>query len=169
MEATALLRDAIERIRALVREIAAGLDEGGFATNAGPGTNSIGWLLWHLTRVQDDHVAELAGEEQLWTAAEHCRALGFASDPGDTGYGHTAEQAAAVRIRDAALLVAYHDAVAARSLRRLDEIDGTTLDRIVDRRWDPPVTEGVRWMSIVGDCFQHAGQAAYLRGFHDAG
>jgi hypothetical protein len=38
------------------------------------------------------------------------------------------------------------------------------LDRVVDRRWDPPVTMGVRLISIADDCLQHVGQASYLRG-----
>lgn len=38
------------------------------------------------------------------------------------------------------------------------------LDRVVDENWDPPVTLGVRLISIADDDIQHAGQAAYLRG-----
>jgi len=46
----------------------------------------------------------------------------------------------------------------------LEGVTGTELDRIVDRRWDPPVTVGVRLVSVADDCLQHAGQAAYARG-----
>ena len=38
------------------------------------------------------------------------------------------------------------------------------LPRVVDERWDPPVTLGVRLVSVISDCLQHAGQAAFVRG-----
>ena len=38
------------------------------------------------------------------------------------------------------------------------------LDRIVDTSWDPPVTLGVRLISVLSDDLQHAGQAAFVRG-----
>ena len=43
-------------------------------------------------------------------------------------------------------------------------IDATELDRIIDRNWDPPVSAGVRLVSVIDDSMQHAGQALYLRG-----
>jgi hypothetical protein len=38
------------------------------------------------------------------------------------------------------------------------------LDRVVDDRWDPPVTLEVRLVSTIGDDLQHAAQAAYVLG-----
>ena len=38
------------------------------------------------------------------------------------------------------------------------------LDRVVDLNWDPPVTLGVRLVSVINDDLQHGGQAAYVRG-----
>ena len=65
---------------------------------------------------------------------------------------------------DAALLLGYYDAVHEQTLRYLDGIGEADLDRIVDRRWDPPVTLGVRLVSVADDDIQHAGQAAFVRG-----
>ena len=50
------------------------------------------------------------------------------------------------------------------TLAYLSRVTSEELDRVVDRRWDPPVTAGVRLVSVVGDCLQHLGQAAYVRG-----
>ena len=50
---------------------------------------------------------------------------------------------------------------AVRYAQRLTDAD---LGRIVDERWDPPVTLGVRLISVISDGLQHAGQAAYVRG-----
>ena len=62
------------------------------------------------------------------------------------------------------LLLGYYDAVHERTLQYLGRIGEDDLDRIVDRRWDPPVTLGVRLVSVADDDIQHAGQAAFVRG-----
>jgi hypothetical protein len=35
---------------------------------------------------------------------------------------------------------------------------------VVDEKWDPPVTLGVRLVSMASDALQHAGQAAFIKG-----
>jgi hypothetical protein len=164
METTELLVDAVDRVRELVHTSLDGLDTVRLAWQPDEGGNSIGWLLWHLTRVQDAHVAEFVGSDQVWVSDGFASDLGFAPDPSDTGYGQSPTEAAGVRISRPDLLLAYHDAVADRSRSRLDGLDASALDRVVDESYDPPVTEGVRWVSIVSDCLQHVGQAAYVRG-----
>jgi hypothetical protein len=61
-------------------------------------------------------------------------------------------------------LLEYLDAVHAETEAMLRDLSPADLDRVVDRNWDPPVTLGVRLISIVDDCVQHVGQAAYVRG-----
>ena len=65
--ATELLLDGYSRIRQAVHRAGEGLSAEELAVRLDPDANSIGWLLWHLTRVQDDHVAGVAGREELWT------------------------------------------------------------------------------------------------------
>lgn len=158
------LVDAYTRIRQLVHRAVEGLDADALAYRPGPDANPIGWLVWHLTRVQDHHVSELAGVEQAWTGGGWAQRFGMPADPSDIGYGHTSEQVAAVPAHDPELLAQYHDAVFERTLAFLAGVEGDDLDRIVDRRWDPPVTMGVRLVSVIGDDYQHVGQAHYLRG-----
>jgi hypothetical protein len=150
------------RIPPLVRDVVDGLDADALMTRVGPDANPIGWLVWHLTRVQDHHIAELLAADQLWVADGWADRFGMPADADDIGYGHTSDQVAAVPATDAALLVEYHDAVDARTRAFL--ADPGDLDRIVDRRWDPPVTLGVRLVSVADDSLQHLGQAAYVRG-----
>jgi uncharacterized damage-inducible protein DinB len=109
-------------------------------------------------------MAEILGEDQVWVAPGWAARFGLEPDPSNTGYGHSASEVAAVRPESADALVAYHDAVATRTRRYLESITDDALDRVVDRRWDPPVTLGVRLVSIADDDLQHAGQAAYVRG-----
>ena len=84
----------------------------------------------------------------------------------DIGYGHSADEVAKVRT-GADLLREYHDAVHDRTVDYVQSIGPDDLDRIVDENWDPPVTLGVRLISVVSDDLQHAGQAAYVRGIYE--
>ena len=163
MNGVDVLRDLFDRVATNVHGAVEGLDEAALTHRVGGSANSIAWLVWHLTRVQDDHVADAAGSEQVWTAQDWVTRFGLPFPPDATGYGQGSGEVAAVRA-GADLLLGYYDAVHERTLQYLGEITDADLDRIVDRRWDPPVTLGVRLVSIADDDVQHAGQAAFVRG-----
>ena len=126
-----------------------------------PGANSISWLIWHLSRIQDDHVADLAHVEQVWP--EWRERFGLPFGKWATGYGQGPQEVAEVRV-GGDLLGEYHRAVHELTMRYVDGITSAELDRVVDTRWDPPVTAAVRLVSVIGDTMQHLGQAAYVRG-----
>ena len=163
MKSTDLLLDAFGRIRDEVAETVSGLGDEPLTFRADPGANTIAWLVWHLTRVQDNHVAEAAQEPEVWTADGWVGRFALSLDPADTGYGHRPEDVAAVRA-PADLLVGYHDAVVERTRRYVAGLGDDDLDRVVDERWDPPVTLGVRLVSVIGDDMAHLGQAQYVKG-----
>jgi hypothetical protein len=163
MTSAELLVDAFGRIREVVHRVVAGLTPEQLAFRVDPEANSIAWLVWHLTRIQDDHVAGVAQLEQVWTSQGWVGQFGLPFEPRDTGYGHRAEEVAAVRAAGE-LLVAYHDAVRQQTVRYVERLVDADLSRIVDRSWDPPVSLGVRLVSVVADDLQHAGQAAFVRG-----
>ncbi|GAB3430165.1 DinB family protein [Flindersiella endophytica] len=167
MESSDLLIDAYGRIRELVQASAQGLGTDGLTYRPEPGANSIAWLVWHLTRIQDDHVSEIAGRTQAWVEGPWAEQLGRAADAHETGFGHTAEQVASLRPGSAEPLLAYHAAVAGRTVDYLATVTAAELDRVIDDNYDPPVTVGVRLVSVVSDNLQHAGQARYLRGIVD--
>jgi len=129
-----------------------------------PDANPIGWLVWHLLRVQDDHVADVADTEQVWTTEGWADRFGLPVEDAATGYGMSGEEVSAVRVPSAELLLGYSEAVHARTARFLRGLSDEDLDRVVDTSWDPPVTLGVRLVSVLSDDFQHIGQAAYVRG-----
>jgi uncharacterized damage-inducible protein DinB len=164
MDAIAVLQDGFGRIPELVRGAVADLDADQLATLPQGTGNSVGWLVWHLIRVQDAQIADVAGHEQLWVADGWTERFDMAADPGDHGYGHSLDQVAAVRPESGELLVDYLEAVQARTIHYLGTLADDDLDRVVDDNWDPPVTLGVRLVSVVDDDVQHAGQAAYVRG-----
>lgn len=159
----ALLTDAFDRIAGQVRAVLDGATPAMLAYRPDDAANSPAWLLWHLARVQDDHVADVAGTEQRWTAGGWADRFALPFDVADTGYGHSPQEVAAVRA-DADLLLGYHEDVHAATIAYLGTVAAADLDRVVDEGWDPPVTLGVRLVSVVADDLQHVGQAAYVRG-----
>ena len=158
-----LLVDGFGRVRENVHAVVEGLGEDQLTFRAADTGNSIAWLVWHLTRVQDDHVSEVAGTKQAWSDEGWHDRFGLPFDEPATGYGHDPEEVAAVRV-GADLLTGYHDAVHDRTVAYLRALSDGDLDRIVDDRWDPPVTLAVRLVSVLDDDAQHVGQAAYVRG-----
>jgi uncharacterized damage-inducible protein DinB len=164
MTSAELLVDAVGRIREVVHRVVEGLTAEQLRVRVAPEANSIAWLVWHLTRIQDDHVAEVAGAEQVWTAQGWVERFELPFDPRDTGYGHRPEEVAAVQVESGELLVGYYDAVHQQTIRYVEQLTDAELARVVDRSWDPPVTLGVRLVSVLADNLQHAGQAAYVRG-----
>lgn len=163
MKSNELLLDAFGRIRETVEATLEGLDDDALARRPGGSGNSIAWLIWHLSRVEDAQVAEAADVEQVWTAQEFVARFDLPLRARDTGYGHSSEQVDAVKASPE-LLLEYYDAVHRQTTDFLKTLDDEALDRVVDTRWDPPVTLGVRLVSTIADCLQHVGQAAYAKG-----
>ena len=164
MDVSELLEELFSRVHGHVHGVLDGLITEDLLTEVEPGSNPIGWLLWHLTRVQDMHIAEILEEDQVWVEADWSARFGLDPDPANVGYGHSPEQVLAVRPEDPEAIREYYAEVEDRTKTLLAALTPESLDRIVDRRWDPPVTLGVRLMSIADDDIQHAGQAAFVKG-----
>jgi hypothetical protein len=164
MKSRDILIEALDRLPELVHSAVDGLSPDQLRWAPAPGANPIGWLVWHMARNQDDHVAEVMGAEQVWVRDGWAPRFGLAPDTLETGYGHTAEEVARVHPESADVLIEYYNSVHARTREFLGGLTDEELDRIVDTRWDPPVTLGVRLVSVINDDDQHAGQAGYVRG-----
>ena len=83
------------------------------------------------------------------------------------GFGQSSEEVGRFTVPGPAPLLGYATAVAEQTNRVLDGLDRRDLDRIIDRRWDPPVTVAARLVSVMMETAQHVGQAAYLRGLRE--
>ncbi|QGN33612.1 DUF664 domain-containing protein [Microlunatus sp. Gsoil 973] len=157
----ALVTDAFDRVEELVDGITADLTPQMATYRPDPGANSIAWLVWHATRVQDDHMAELAKVDQVWPQWRERFGLPF--DDNATGYGHGPEQVGQVQVAGD-LLAGYHREVQALTRDYVGALTEQELGRVVDTNWDPPVTASVRLISVIGDITQHLGQAYYVQG-----
>jgi len=163
VRATTVIEDGFGRIRDVGWDAVQGLTDEELIYRVDGETNTVAWLIWHLARVQDDHVAEVAGTDQVWIRDGWVDRFGLPFDERAVGFGQDADEVAQVKAgRD--LLVGYLNAVLDRTGDYLAGLTDAYLDQVVDDNWDPPVTRGVRLMSVIADDLQHAGQAALLRG-----
>lgn len=164
MEGADVLVDGFDRIHGVVHRVVDGARMADLTLRPDNDGNSIVWLIWHLARVQDDHVADAAGTYQVWTNDGWAEKFALPLDADDTGYGHGSAEVSAVRVDSPELLLGYYDAVHQRTRDYVRTLSSQDLDRIVDESRNPAVTLGVRLMSVITDDLQHAGQAAYVRG-----
>jgi hypothetical protein len=158
-----LLVDAFSRIRDGVTTLLEGVDARHLTWRPGPDANTIAWLVWHLTRIEDDHLAAAFSKSQVWHSDGWSERFGLPYRPEATGYGMSPSDVGALDVGPE-LLSGYHLAVASRTTSLLAGLSPGELDRVVDERWDPPVTLAVRLVSVVADGLEHLGQAAYIRG-----
>lgn len=161
--ANAVLLDGFDRVRESLHTVVSDLDSDALNWRPAPDANSIAWLAWHLARVQDDHTAGISDGQQVWLDGWSDR-FALPVDPLSIGYGQTPDQARSIVVTSPDLLTGYYDAVSARTADVLSGLTAVDYDRIVDERWDPPVTLAVRVVSMLNDVTQHIGQAAYLKG-----
>lgn len=158
----ALVTDLLGRTQESWHEHLEGLSPEVLVARPAPDANPAGWIAWHALRVQDDHLATLADRPQVWHDGWADR-FDLPYDPDAIGYGQDAGEVGVFRA-DAELLLGYADAVHARTLEILEQLADDDLDRVVDDAWDPPVTLGVRLVSVVNDVTQHVGQVGYVLG-----
>ena len=158
-----VLADAFSRVHEAVHDAVDGLTVEQLSFRLDPQANTIAWLVWHLTRIQDDHIAAVAATDQAWTAEGWCDQFGLPFSPDAHGYGQGSDEVAAVRA-PADLLLGYYDAVHRRTIAYVEGLTEAELDRVVDERFQPPVTLAVRLVSVINDDLEHAGQAALIHG-----
>ncbi len=163
MNVSELLIELYDRIVPLAEQAVTGLGVEELV-DAPAGSNSIGWLVWHLARVQDDHLGEIMGSQQIWVDGDWGQRFRLASDPGNIGFGHGPEEVATVKPDSAAALLEYLVAVAERTSVWLADLVPADLDQVIDHYQGDPITMGVRLVSVADDCLQHVGQANYIRG-----
>jgi hypothetical protein len=163
MDTRQLLTDAVERIGQGVHRLLNGADETVLTFRPDSEGNTIAWLVWHLTRGQDAQIADVYAHQQVWTAEGWADRFDLPFSSAATGYGQSSDDVAAVRVSPQ-LLLGYYDATQSVTLARIAETSDEDLDRIVDTRWNPPVTLGARLISIIDDDVKHLGQAEYVKG-----
>ncbi len=165
MEWQELIIDGYGRIEDSLAKALTGLTRDDLDRLPHPDCNSMGWLAWHLARLQDSSIASLMGEEQIWITGRWHTRFGRPPDAADTGFGHSSEDVAAFRSPDVDTFLDYYRAVLAQTRRYISGLSPDELGRELDESWYQPLpTVGVRLVSVMCDGLKHVGQAAYVRG-----
>ena len=137
------------------------------AWRAGPEANPIGWILWHMLRVEDFWVQFFAQRQlELWERDGWHQKFGLPTR--DTGFGHTTEQVASFPALDLSELLKYGEAVRASTLAYLRGL-GPADFQVIPRERRPDMSIGGMFRQIVGELFQHQGHIAYLKGLVRSG
>lgn len=167
MQSLDLVRDALGRVHELIPAVLDGLDGDDLLWRPDPEANPLGWLIWHLTRIEDDHLARLGDVEQVWLSAGWYGRFKLPYIKGAHGFNMTPVEVGLFNARDTSLLNGYATDVWQQTQQILDQFTEADLDRVVDTRYTPPVTVGVRLVSVMVETAQHVGQAGYLRGLRE--
>ena len=162
--AQSVLLDGFQRIEEGVGAVLDGLTADDLRWRPGPDANPIGWLLWHLSRQQDAQLAAVAGEDEVWTAGGWHERFALPYDRKAHGYGQDSDEVGRFTVADPTLLSGYAAAVHDLTRRLVRGLGAEDYHRVVDPRWDPPVTLAVRLYSVLEDAAKHLGQAEYAKG-----
>ncbi len=155
----------LDRNEAILFEALDGLGPEELHRQPGPDSNPIGWLMWHLTRVQDNHLSAMEGTEHVWVSGRWYERFGRSDDASDRGRGHTSDEVREFRSPDVDVLLGYYKAVRGRTDAFLGAVSAEDLDKPVQNlAGDGTVPMRVRLEMTVVDNIQHSGQIAYLRG-----
>jgi uncharacterized damage-inducible protein DinB len=160
-----MMADSYERILGSIETTLKGLSAEDLDWQPQYDSNSIGWLAWHLIRVEDNHIANLMGEEQLWIKDGWHAKFNRAADSTDRGNGQTPAQVAEFKSPDPQTFIEYNKAVFERSKSYFLSLSESDLEREFDPgRNRPLVKVGWRLITILEECLEHTGQMAYVRG-----
>ena len=166
MKTVDFILDLLDRVQQELTKAVDSLTDEEMAWRPGPGANSIGFVLWHQMRCEDQMVhAWIQGETQSWVSEQWFRKLNLPDDPGKDGYGYTAEQVAAFLVPPLKDLLDYGAAVRIRTVQYLKNLAPEELDRVVHIEPLPEVDKvSELFSSLLVEIALHVGQIAYLRG-----
>ena len=164
MRATTILHNAATRPAEAAQRLRASLSSEVLNAHLGDHDNSVAWLLWHTGREIDVQTADLAGTSEAWSHEGYAQLTGIGAVGDGLGLGHTTGEAREITSDQGDALVDYVAAATDALLAYISTLTDADLDEVIDENWDPPVTRGVRLVSIIDDAAQHVGQAAYAVG-----
>ncbi len=128
----------------------------------GPQANPIGWILWHVTRVEDFWIQFFIQQKlELWEREGWHQKFNLPTR--DNGFGHTPEQVAQFPALDLKELLANGDAVRQGTVEYLHTLSPDQFES-VPRQRRPEMTVGAVFLQITGEFYQHLGHIAYLKG-----
>ena len=165
MDTVGYIAQSLRQVRTRLLASCEGLTQEQVLWRPLPHANSIGFILWHMTRAEDDRAASLMGSSPLWESQGWYERFGRSDDASDRGRGHTSDEVREFRPPGVDVLPGYYKAVRGRTDAFLGAVSAEDLDKPVQNlAGDGTVPMRVRLEMTVVDNIQHSGQIAYLRG-----
>ncbi len=162
MNLTAFIEESLTKQQESLLQEVQDLTPTELAWRAGPKANPIGWMLWHMVRVEDMWIQFFAQKKpELWESQGWHKKFNLPTR--DTGFGHTPEQVATFPVLNLKELLAYSDAVRASTLDYLRNLSPEAF-AVIPREKRPEMSMGSIYRQIIGELYQHLGQIAYLKG-----
>ena len=128
----------------------------------GPEANPIGWMLWHMIRVEDMWFQFFIQRQlEIWERDGWHEKFGLPTR--DNGFGHTPEQVAQFPDLDLAELLRYGEAVRAGTFEYLRGLTPEDFE-VAPREQRPEMSVGAIFRQVVGEVYQHQGHISYLKG-----
>ena len=154
--------DALDKENGFLLDALEGLGPDELAWQPAANANSIGWILWHMVRVEDMWIQFFAQfQTELWETEGWHEKFGLPTR--DNGFGHTAEQVNNFPGVDLAEFLRYRASVRQATLDYLDTLTPKDMEH-VPRERRPEMSLGAMFRQIIGEMYQHVGHIAYLRG-----
>ena len=156
------ITDALEKENGFLIDALDGLTADEMSWQPAPDANSIGWILWHMVRVEDMWIQFFAQfQTELWEAEGWHEKFGLPTR--DNGFGHTTEQVNNFPGVDLEQFLQYRAAVRASTLAYLNTLSPDDMET-VPRERRPEMSLGAMFRQIIGEMYQHLGHIAYLLG-----
>lgn len=157
------LRSAFNEYLSQLKRAVDGITVSEAYSQPSPNSNHIGWLVWHMARVEDRWINRiLLGVTEEWNSGGWDTRFGL--DPESNGAGQSLEEVLAMPQIPVSELLEYYEAVRARSIAYLD----TVKDADLEREYEHPRFGVITGSWIVGHIIveesQHTGQVALIRG-----
>ncbi|MEK7354143.1 MAG: DinB family protein [Chloroflexota bacterium] len=163
MELIDFIQAALNGTQRGVKRATDGLTAHELMWRPGPEANSIGLILFHGTRSEDTFIqATIQHKTTVWESEKWYEKLGMSAT--DPGAGYTMEQVAAFKAPALSDLLAYAEAVRAKTTEYIKELTPAQCDQKVTWGRMGEFTIGALLALIVNHYAQHAGEMSYLRG-----
>jgi uncharacterized damage-inducible protein DinB len=164
MEIKAFIQSQLDGTKRTSGRVLKDLTQAEFMWRPSCGCNSIGLILFHVARSEDMFVQQrLLQKPQLWEAEKWFLKLSMAEN--EAGSHYTIDQVNAFPVPDHKDLLAYHDAVRARTMEYVASLSPADFDKKLTILPFPGETTVAAILSLVAmHTAQHLGEVSYLRG-----
>ena len=161
------IEDAFDKEHGFLMEAVQDLTPDELAWRAGPEANPMGWILWHMIRVEDMWFQFFIQRPlEIWERAGWHEKFGLPTRA--NGFDHTLEQVTSFPNLDLAELLSYGEAVRAGTLSYLKGLTPEDF-AAVPREPRPEMSVGAVFRQVIGELYQHQGHISYLKGLVRSG